>query len=174
MPAHVIEAPETITVAQIDAEQNTEVRRVMIERYKRGGAISGAAAFLLDSGAQVIDHDPEHGRLLRRAVPNDEPITMVQVLNPTAEPDGHLDEATARETFGDVAVAAVVARWPDAPLYQAGIPPKFKTYFLRVAPDLRPMKGGGFVGPAQELTARNAVASTWGLTGAELDFNIRA
>jgi hypothetical protein len=43
----------------------------------------------------------------------------------------------------------------------------FKDYFLRVQPELRPMLEGGGLGDPQKLTALNAVASTFGLTGKE-------
>jgi hypothetical protein len=47
----------------------------------------------------------------------------------------------------------------------------FKDYFLRVHPDLRPLLGNGPDGPifgeSQAVTARNAVASTFGLRGEE-------
>src|ERR1019366_1085026 len=36
VPAHVIEHPEKITVAEIEAQTNAEVRRVMTERYGLG------------------------------------------------------------------------------------------------------------------------------------------
>jgi hypothetical protein len=45
----------------------------------------------------------------------------------------------------------------------------FKDYFLRVAPDCAPLLSGNRRGAAQELTARNAVASTFGLRGEEYD-----
>lgn len=41
----------------------------------------------------------------------------------------------------------------------------FKDYFIRVHPELRPMLDTGEYGDPQELTAKNAVASTFGLTG---------
>jgi hypothetical protein len=41
-----------------------------------------------------------------------------------------------------------------------------KDYFLRVHPQLRPMIDGG-LGDPQPMTARNAVASTFGLRGEE-------
>ena len=40
----------------------------------------------------------------------------------------------------------------------------FKHYFLRVSLDLKPLRPEG--GEAQKMTALNAVASTFGLTGA--------
>lgn len=42
-----------------------------------------------------------------------------------------------------------------------------KSYFLRVHPECRPMLANGAFGAAQALTARNAVASTFGLRGPE-------
>ena len=42
-----------------------------------------------------------------------------------------------------------------------------KTYWLRVHPELRPMLDGGRTGEPQEMTARNAVASTFGMVGAD-------
>ena len=43
----------------------------------------------------------------------------------------------------------------------------YKDYWLRVHPELRPMRRGEYVGHAQAMTALNAVASTFGLTGRE-------
>ena len=43
----------------------------------------------------------------------------------------------------------------------------YKRHFLRVDPHLRPILADGSFGPPQPPTARNAVASTFGLTGAE-------
>ena len=42
----------------------------------------------------------------------------------------------------------------------------YKDYFLRVQPELRPLRDDG-LGEPQELTALNAVASTFGMTGRE-------
>ncbi|WP_439606831.1 DUF6745 domain-containing protein [Hydrogenophaga sp.] len=89
VPSDVIEHPETITVAQIEAEENAEVRRVMVERY-------GADRYVVDSGAVVVDQAPEDhplqglrtARLLRKDVPGDEPIIFADLLNSTPEPDG--------------------------------------------------------------------------------------
>ena len=41
----------------------------------------------------------------------------------------------------------------------------FKRYMLRVHPECRPMLANGRFGDAQPLTARNAVASTFGMRG---------
>lgn len=43
----------------------------------------------------------------------------------------------------------------------------FKDYFIRVHPELRPMLRDKTLGEPQEMTARNAVASTFGKTGRE-------
>jgi hypothetical protein len=43
----------------------------------------------------------------------------------------------------------------------------FKDYFLRVAPDLRPLLAGNKLGEPQAMTAHNAVASTFGKRGEE-------
>ncbi len=80
VPWDVIERPASITVARIDAEQNAEVRRVMIERY-------GQARFLVDGGAKAVASD-DYGTLYRRELAGDEPIVMVKVVNSTAELDG--------------------------------------------------------------------------------------
>lgn len=93
VPAYVVEHPETITTALIDAEQNAEVRRVMIDRY-------GADRYVRDSGAHVVHSDLDQydrpRRLLRKEVPDDEPIVMVEVTNATREPDGHLKKYMLR------------------------------------------------------------------------------
>jgi hypothetical protein len=41
----------------------------------------------------------------------------------------------------------------------------FKDYFIRVDPQLRPMSTDRRFGEAQKMTARNAIASTFGMTG---------
>jgi len=76
----VIEAPETLTADQVTAEQNVEIRRVMIERM-------GTARYLRESGATKV-HADDWGTLWREDVPGDEPIVMVAVVNSTPEPDG--------------------------------------------------------------------------------------
>ncbi len=80
VPQHVIEKPETITVDEIEKEQNVEVRRVMITRY-------GQDKYLLDSGAKEVQKD-DWGILYRKEIPNDEAIVMVKVVNSTPESDG--------------------------------------------------------------------------------------
>lgn len=85
VPEYVVLRPQEITVAKIDAETNAEVRRVMLERY-------GMARFVKDSGAEVVDTDVDQlgfpRRLLRRAMPGDDPVVVVEVTNSSTEPDG--------------------------------------------------------------------------------------
>ena len=123
VPEQVIKAPETMTAKQIEAENNAEIRRVMVERF-------GANRYLKESGAVKVNEDG-WGVLWRKDVPGDEPILMVELENSTAEPDGSV-----------------------------------KKYMLRVDPECRPLLDGG-LGEPQALTARNAVASTFGLRGEE-------
>jgi hypothetical protein len=124
--AQIIEAPETITVAQIEAEQNTEIRRVMIDRY-------GPKKYLADSGATIVQEcAPDHylvglrsARLLRKEVRDDEPIIMIDLLNSTPEPDGSVKRYLLRveptaydgEASRDC-LAAVASTWrmPDGTL----------------------------------------------------------
>ena len=80
MPDWVIEQKELISIEKIDAEQNAEVRRVMIE-------IFGQERFLIEGGAEEIASD-DFGTLYRREIDGDEPLVMVKVVNSTAEPDG--------------------------------------------------------------------------------------
>ncbi len=78
---HVVDQPERLTLADIAAEQNLEVRRVKIERF-------GQARYLLDSGAREIHRD-DYGTLYRKEMPGDEPLVMVKVVNATPwEADG--------------------------------------------------------------------------------------
>ena len=76
----VILHPETITVERIENEANSEIRRVLVERY-------GEGRYLEDSGAELLCKD-ELGELYRKPQAGDEPIVMVKVLNSTPEPDG--------------------------------------------------------------------------------------
>jgi hypothetical protein len=86
---HIVEQPNKITVAEIEDERNSEIRRVMIDRY-------GAARYVSDSGAVVVETTPDDhpmiglrsAKLLRKNVPDDEPIIYVDLLNSTPEPDG--------------------------------------------------------------------------------------
>ena len=142
---YVVEAPETITVEDIENEQNAEVRRVKIDQY-------GYAKYIQDSGAVELHRDIT-GVLYRKEVPGDESITAVKVLNSTPEPDGSLTRDEALKEFV-----------PETPIYhdgamirldQAPASYRFKLYFLRVPPDT--------------TTARAGVAWTCGKTAEAYD-----
>jgi hypothetical protein len=103
--SYVVDNPERITVAEIEAEPNVEIRRVKMERL-------GQARYLLVSGAREIHRD-DFGTLYSKQIPGDEPLMMVKVVNATPEPDGSFKDyflrvpptlQTAREavawTFG--------------------------------------------------------------------------
>jgi hypothetical protein len=102
--------PETITIADIDAEENAEVRRVMIEKY-------GVARYMRESKAREISRDA-YGVLYRKDMADDEPIVMVRVLNSTPEADGPLTSAEASAIFGRELPAN--KRWKE---YQIRVPP---------------------------------------------------
>jgi len=130
LPQQVIEAPERITPEAI-RQAAPAARRVMLEHYRAGEPVAGIAAYLRDSGARLLDHDPDFGKLWRIDTDPAVPMLMLEVENRTPEPDG-----------------------------------AYQHFLLRVDPELRPLRRGGF-GKWQHPTARNAVASTFGLTGAE-------
>jgi hypothetical protein len=69
-----------LTVARIQAEDNAEVRRVMLEYF-------GFDRYLRECDAKKVQTD-ETGILWRVDLPNDEPLVMVEVVNATPEPDG--------------------------------------------------------------------------------------
>jgi hypothetical protein len=102
----------------------------------------GLARFVKDSGAVEVHRD-EFGMLRRRKMPHEaEPLMTIEVVNSTPEPDG-----------------------------------TFKVYTLRVHPELKPLPPGHLSANAkrqwldkakpQALTAKAAVASTFGMTAAE-------
>ena len=89
VPRWVIETPSEITFQKIDDERNSEVRRIMIERY-------GLASYVVDSGFKRVQAMPSNHPIvgLRTAslwvqtLEYDEPLVYVDLLNSTAEPDG--------------------------------------------------------------------------------------
>ena len=131
-----------ITAAKIDAEPNSEVRRALVEIY-------GSGKYLLESGAEVVHRD-EFGILMRKG-----DLLSVRVCNSTEEPDGVLTKAEVLKIFGR-------PRWLTSDVPNSA---RFKEYFLDVHPELRPMLNETDLGEPQALTARNAVASTFGLRG---------
>ena len=131
VPGWVIDAPERITVETIEAEHNSEIQRVMIERF-------GWDRYAAEAGAEVVDHDERWGTLRRRGE-----MLWLEVVNRSPEPDG-----------------------------------TFRRYMLPLDAELRPIPdaeaGETKFGQPQKPTALNAVASTFGLTGAEYACRIGA
>ena len=80
IPAEFAQTLKALTPEIIRNERNAELRRIMLEHY-------GHDRYIVDSGAEPIQQD-EAGKLWRVVLANDEPITMVEVVNSTAEPDG--------------------------------------------------------------------------------------
>jgi hypothetical protein len=80
VPREIIESPETLTVERILGEQNTEVRRVMIEKV-------GLEKFFSDANATEIHHDVDgcgNPRwLLRITLPNDEALVAIHLTDPS-------------------------------------------------------------------------------------------
>ena len=72
--------PNKITIGAIINEPNSEIKRLMIERY-------GLERFLRNANATLI-HSDEFGSLYFREMPEHEPIVIVKVKNSTPEPDG--------------------------------------------------------------------------------------
>ncbi|MBL1078639.1 hypothetical protein JK358_29975 [Nocardia sp. 2] len=80
VPADFLDGLNTLTPERIRAEENAELRRVMLEHF-------GYDRYLAESNAQPVHRD-ETGILWRIALPDDEDVAMVEVVNSTAEPDG--------------------------------------------------------------------------------------
>ncbi|MGY0235631.1 DUF6745 domain-containing protein [Longispora urticae] len=80
IPPEVADELPRLTVARIRAEDNAEVRRVMLEHF-------GFDRYLAESGATKA-HSDGYGTLWRVDLARDEPLVMVEVLNSTPEPDG--------------------------------------------------------------------------------------
>jgi hypothetical protein len=78
--ADVVEHPDRITVASIDAEKNDEARRIMVDLY-------GNERFLKDSGATKIQQD-RYGTLYSRKFASGPPAVFVHLINSTPEADG--------------------------------------------------------------------------------------
>lgn len=149
LPRDAVRTPGWVTPEKIEAEINSETQRAYIEIY-------GTGKYLTDSGAKELHRD-EFGILYEKQV-GGERIVSVRVLNSTPEPDGTLSGVEAIEVFG-------MPRWWQ-PSYKKL---RFKEYWLSVHPELRPLLDpqvdGDELGKPQKMTARNAVASTFGMRG---------
>lgn len=96
VPEQVILAPQTLKADQITKEPNAEVRRVMLERFGQDRYIRESGAELINEGVIPCEDslwcthtDDQHSaRLYRAPLDDDEPLTMVEVINGTLEADG--------------------------------------------------------------------------------------
>ncbi|MFF7389195.1 DUF6745 domain-containing protein [Streptomyces scabiei] len=80
VPGEFLDRLDGLIPEEIRAEENAELRRVMLEHY-------GYDRYLEQSGAKPVHRD-ETGVLWRIALPGDEDVVMVEVVNSTPEPDG--------------------------------------------------------------------------------------
>ncbi|MFD7749930.1 DUF6745 domain-containing protein [Streptomyces sp. NPDC059698] len=80
VPAAFLAELPSLAPERIRAEENAELRRVMLEYY-------GYDRYLTESGAEPVHRD-ETGVLWRIALDGDEDVVMVEVVNSTPEPDG--------------------------------------------------------------------------------------
>ncbi|GAA0586152.1 DUF6745 domain-containing protein [Actinomadura livida] len=80
IPPDFVDTLTGLTADRILAEENAELRRVMLE-------IFGYDRYLADTGARPLHRD-ETGVLWSIDLPGDEPVVMVEVVNSTPEPDG--------------------------------------------------------------------------------------
>ncbi|MGI5237507.1 DUF6745 domain-containing protein [Dactylosporangium sp. CA-139066] len=80
IPSDLVHRLAHLTHQEIAAERNAELRRVMLEHF-------GYERYLREAGARKVSQD-ECGILWRLHFNDDEPLTMVEVVNSTPEPDG--------------------------------------------------------------------------------------
>jgi Domain of unknown function (DUF6745) len=80
VPAELIARLPQLQAADVQAERNLELRRVMTEAY-------GLERYLRDAGASLVGRDG-YGSLWRPDQPGEEPLLMVEVVNATPDPDG--------------------------------------------------------------------------------------
>jgi hypothetical protein len=80
VPAPWIETPDAVIAYDVLEMKNVEARRVMIERI-------GAERFIKNLPACPVARD-DFGTLYRVPSSDEEPLTLVEVVNGTPEPDG--------------------------------------------------------------------------------------
>jgi len=115
VPAYVVERPNTITIDTITAENNAEVRRIMIERY-------GDDRYIMDNGIKPVAHDEVFGTLYVQPQNAGTPIAKVRVVNRTPESDGtfrsywlDINPTHYDGDAGRVPQAAVASTWRTTP-----------------------------------------------------------
>ena len=112
-----MEHPERLTARGIMSQANIEVRRVLLD-------LMGYERFLADAAPEVLDTDTDGGgqpsRLLRVAMGNDEPLTLVEVRCPSTGRDYHLRVPPTMERASQAVAWTFSLEVPDyAPLVEA-------------------------------------------------------
>lgn len=147
VPAHVITRPDTIQISEIEAEQNAEVRRVMIEKY-------GAGRWIVDTGAHEVASDDYGAILIKEMGRWEEPIVVIRVRNSTPEglwvPTGQMETISCIIDGEEGSFTRPVMQF--VPELRDG-KPYYKDYYLRVDPN-------AYGGKTRSIP-QAAVASTW-------------
>ena len=111
VPRRIVEAPQTITLDEINAQTNAEVQRVMIERY-------GEDRYIVDSGMQPVAKDDRFGDIYLKEVEAGKPLSKIRVTNRSPEPDGsfkiywlNINPKHYNGDAGRIPQAAVASTW---------------------------------------------------------------
>lgn len=152
LPPDMIVNPEGLTAQRIMAEENAEVRRVMMRKF-------GEGRFVEEIGAAVIDRHDDY-ILYKADLPDDEPLVMVRMNNSTPMPGTGLQWRSRyvgppeKEAWaaGQPALQNDPG-WYAWEQYDTGVPAVLKPYWRRVAP--------------HHTRAIEAIASTFAMTAAE-------
>jgi len=96
VPDYVIESPNEINTEKIESESNSEIRRVMLDRF-------GWDRYILETNTKPIDKS-EFGILYRKEMRGDEPCVMVRLLNRTPSDHGGITKQEAVKIYGEVMV----------------------------------------------------------------------
>jgi len=137
---HGVAIPEQYYISAPSAKQILAEENIEVRRslIERHDELSGKGSFFKDAGAKTLDDDVQP---MRPGEPSS--INELLSIDLPDDPDGRM----------------VAVRVID--------PSTGREYFLRVHPELRPMLPNGELGEPQEMTVRNAIASTFGLRGVE-------
>ena len=81
----IITKPQSITVRKIQKEENAEVRRAMIEIFGYERYIKKAGMVLVSEDKDILQNPR---KLWRKDIGDEWPLTLVDVINSSPEPDG--------------------------------------------------------------------------------------
>ena len=84
----LINNPKSVTIEEIEKEENAELKRIKIQVYDKYRQVG---AFIIDSGAVCI-HKDIYGELFKKEIKDDESLVMVKVINSTINQDGRRNE----------------------------------------------------------------------------------